>query len=241
MLVGLAVATTGVTRALARLAGPDPLIVEVAGYQFWWDIVYPADGEAPWVRTANEVHLPAGRPVTFRLTTDDVIHSFWIPALGGKLDMIPGRVNELTVIAEEPGVYRGQCAEFCGRQHARMSFDVIVHAPEDFSSWRAARAEEADDPETLIEQRGQEVFSQNGCAACHAVRGVSEGARLGPDLTNVGARATIGAGMWATNVGNLAGWIANAQTLKPGVNMPSYTTLSGPDLRALATYLESLE
>lgn len=234
----LMVASTAVLVASTRPA-PEALVVEVTGHQFWWDIVYDPEGAA--IRDANELVLPAGQPVTLRLKSNDVIHSFWVPSVAGKMDMIPGRVNTLTVRAGEPGRYRGQCAEFCGLSHPRMAFEVVVMEPAAFALWLADLAGEARDaarPELLA---GRDVFVDYGCPACHEVRGVAEGGRLGPDLTRVGGRATLGAGMWRMNQGNLAGWVADVGDMKPGAQMPSYNHLTGPELRAVSAWLASLE
>jgi cytochrome c oxidase subunit II len=187
------------------------------------------------------LRLPVGRPVTLTVTAADVIHSLWIPNLGGKIDMIPGRINRLSFTVERPGIYRGVCAEFCGDQHARMAFDVVALDEAGFARWRAAQAEPARAPTTPFLERGRELFRTGGCGSCHAVRGSEAGGVFGPDLTHVGSRRTIGAGQFPNNVGTLAGWIADTQHIKPGVRMPSYGMLTGEDLRALAGYLESLK
>lgn len=220
---------------------PAALQIEVVGEQYWWRVRYPAEGAQPDFSTANEVVLPVGRPVSFTLTAADVIHSFWIPNLGGKVDMIPGRANRLSFTAERPGIYRGVCAEFCGDQHARMAFDVIALEPAEFDAWRAGQAAQAREPATPFLERGRALFRTGGCGNCHAVRGTDADGQYGPDLTHVGSRRTIGAGQFPNNVGTLAGWIANTQHIKPGVRMPSYGMLSGEDLRAVAGYLESLK
>jgi cytochrome c oxidase subunit 2 len=192
-------------------------------------------------RDANEIILPVNTPVTFRLKSDDVIHSFWVPSISGKMDMIPGRVNELTVTATRTGRFRGQCAEFCGLSHSLMAFEVVVMEVAEFNAFAAGLDGEARDADTLQLAQGRDVFLNEGCTACHAINGVAEGARIGPDLSRIGARASLGAGMWRMNVGNLAGWIADVQDMKPGANMPSYNHLSGLDLRAVSHYLASLK
>jgi len=225
-------------RAIAR-TDPDATVIEVTGHQYWWDVIYDPDGRA--IRDANEIVVPVGEPVTFRLKTADVIHSFWVPSLGGKLDMIPGRTNSFTLTASEAGRFRGQCAEFCGLSHPKMAFEVVAVPPDEFAAFLDRLEGEARDaarPELLD---GKQVFLDAGCAACHQIRGVAEGARIGPDLTRVGGRAALGAGMWRMNKGNLAGWIADVSDMKPGAQMPDYNHLSGPDLRALAAWLESLK
>lgn len=220
-------------------ADENAFVIDVTGHMFWWDVVYDPEGRA--LRDANELVLPAGQSVTLRLRSNDVIHSFWVPSISGKMDMIPGRTNQLTITATEPGLYRGQCAEFCGLSHPRMAFEVRVLAPDDFIAWlddAEGEARDAAQPELL---NGREVFLASGCAACHEIRGVAEGGRLGPDLTRVGARGSLGAGMWRMNQGNMAGWIADVGDMKPGAQMPSYNHLSGPELRTLSAYLVSLK
>jgi cytochrome c oxidase subunit 2 len=220
---------------------PDALQVEVIGEQYWWRVRYPADRGQGEFATANEVVIPVGRPVTFAISAADVIHSFWIPNFGGKVDMIPGRVNRLSFTAERPGIYRGVCAEFCGEQHARMAFDVKVLESEEFVAWRANQANPGREPATPFLERGRTLFRSGGCGNCHAVRGTEANGQYGPDLTHVGSRRSIGAGQFPNNVGTLAGWISNTQHIKPGVRMPSYGMLTGEDLRALAGYLENLK
>lgn len=240
-LVAVVLVLGGSTLALVAMtrAHDDALVIDVTGHQYWWDIVYDPEGLA--IREANELVLPVGRPVTLRLHAEDVIHSFWVPSLSGKMDMIPGRVNTLTVTATETGIFRGQCAEFCGVSHPRMAFEVRVLEGDAFDAWLEDGIGEARDaarPELLD---GREVFAQQGCAACHEIRGVAEGGRLGPDLTRVGGRSSLGAGMWRMNQGTLAGWIANVRDMKPGAKMPNFNHLSGPELRAVSAYLASLE
>lgn len=220
---------------------PDALPIEVVGEQYWWRVRYPEDRGRPAFTTANEIHVPVGRPVTISVTSADVVHAFWIPNLGGKIDMIPGRLNALSFTADRPGIYRGVCTEFCGEQHALMAFDVVVHEPEDFDVWRAAQERPGAEPASDVLRRGKELFQTGGCGNCHAVRGTGFDGQLGPDLTHVGSRRTIGAGVFPNNVGTLAGWISDTQHLKGGARMPSYGSLPGEDLRALAGYLESLQ
>jgi cytochrome c oxidase subunit 2 len=219
---------------------PEQVSVDVTGYVYWWDVAYRRPNGSRGTASANELHIPVGEPVELFLHAADVIHSFWVPSLAGKTDMIPGRVNRMVIQADRPGVYRGQCAEYCGLQHALMAFDVIALPRAEFDAWLAAAAQPAGQPDTPELRRGRDLFVSLGCGACHAVRGLSE-ARLGPDLTQVGARRTLGAGTVSGGVGNIAGWIASAQHLKPGNTMPSYDQLEGPQLRALAAYLESLK
>jgi cytochrome c oxidase subunit II len=219
---------------------PDRLSVDVTGHLYWWDMSYHRADGRPAASSANELRLPVGEPVELFLRANDVIHSFWVPSLAGKTDMIPGRTNRMVIQADRAGVYRGVCAEYCGQQHSLMLFDVIAMPRAEFDAWLGGLAQPGDDPATPLLREGRELFVQFGCGACHAVRGVSE-ARLGPDLTQVGARRTIGAGTLPGGVGNIAGWIASAQHLKPGNAMPSYDQLEGPQLVALAAYMESLK
>ncbi|MFA8386342.1 MAG: cytochrome c oxidase subunit II [Pelagibaca sp.] len=238
-LLALTVVSATTLRAITDGPGSDSPVIEVTGHQYWWDVVHDPDTRA--LRDANEIILPVNTPVTLRLLSNDVIHSFWVPSISGKMDMIPGRINELTVTATEEGRFRGQCAEFCGLSHPLMAFEVVVLSAEDYAAYLDTLEDEARDAVTPQERRGKEVFLTSGCTACHAVRGVSENGRLGPDLSRVGARASLGAGMWRMNLGNLAGWIADVGDMKPGAQMPSYNHLSGPDLRAVSTWLESLK
>ncbi len=217
------------------------LPIEVIGEQYWWRVRYLGEGGRPAFSTANEIVVPVGSPIAVSVTAADVIHSFWIPNFGGKIDMIPGRVNSLNFTAERPGIYRGVCAEFCGDQHARMAFDVVALEPAAFEAWRENQAKPAPEPDLPLLVRGRELFRAGGCGSCHVVRGTEADGRFGPDLTHVGSRRTIGAGQFPNNIGTLAGWIANTQHIKPGVRMPSYGSFTGEDLRALAGYLESLK
>lgn len=219
----------------------EPLRIEVTGEQFWWRVRYPAGDESAAFETANEIRIPTGRPVVLDLISADVIHSFWVPALGGKLDMIPGRTNTLRLQADRPGIYRGQCTEYCGAQHANMAFFVVAEEPAAFAAWRAAATQALRTPELPQLSRGRALFLAVGCGACHTIRGTEARGTLGPDLTGIGARTSLAAGMFPVNAGTLAGWIASSQHLKPGNRMPSFDTLSGADLRAIAAYLESLK
>jgi cytochrome c oxidase subunit 2 len=225
------------TRAPTRA---DQLSVDITGHQFWWEVSYRRPNAPSTITSANELRLPAGEPVELLLRADDVIHSFWVPSLAGKTDMIPGRVNRMVVRADRPGAYRGQCAEYCGAQHALMAFDVVVLPRAEFDAWLVRLAQPARAPPSPELREGRALYDSLGCGSCHAVRGVSTG-RSGPDLTQVGSRRMIGAGAVPGGVGNIAGWIASAQHLKPGNAMPSFDQLAGPQLRALAAYLESLK
>lgn len=215
--------------------------IEVVGERWWWRVNYLDPQGARQLVSANEIRVPAGVPVEFILKSNDVIHSFWVPSLAGKLDMIPGRVNKYQFSASRPGVYRGQCAEYCGAQHALMAFYVVAVEREDYPTWLADQKRPASDPVTELGARGKELFIASGCGACHTVRGTAASGQIGPDLTHIGSRKSIAAGSFPNNVGTLAGWIASAQHLKPGNLMPSFANLRGEELRAIAEYLEGLK
>ncbi|MCU1324908.1 MAG: ctaC [Bryobacterales bacterium] len=221
-------------------ASPNQLSIDVTGSLYWWSMSYRRTSELTEIATANELRLPVGEPVELSLRSNDVIHSFWAPNLAGKTDMIPGRVTRMVIQADRPGIYRGQCAEYCGLQHSLMAFDVIVLPRREFDAWLARLTQPVREPPAPELQQGRDLFVSIGCGECHTVRGVVE-SRRGPDLTQVGARRTIGAGTLPGGVGNIAAWIASAQHLKPGNAMRSYDQLEGPQLRALAYYLESLK
>lgn len=211
------------------------LRVSVTGEQFWWRVRYsPATGSP--VDTANEIRVPVGRTVVFTLAAADVVHSFWIPGLAGKVDMIPGRTNTLVVKATRPGVFRGVCAEFCGLSHARMAFDVVAMEPVAFDRWLVDTAK----PAVVTASGGQELFSDFGCGGCHAVRGSEANGLIGPDLTHFGSRRSFGAGTLPISNEAVAAFIRDPKQLKPGVHMPAFGNMSASDARALASYLEAL-
>lgn len=226
---------------LARATPADALVVSVVGRMWWWEIRYRDPATGAEIATANQLHLPLGRTVHLGLASDDVIHSLWVPQLSGKVDMVPGRVNRLLVQATAAGTYRGQCAEYCGEQHARMALHVVVQAPADFEAWLARQAQAAQEPSDALARRGREAFVEQRCSACHAVRGVAGASRLGPDLTHVGSRLYLGAGVLPNHVGTLAAWISNVQGLKPGARMPSFGHVDAPTLQALSAYLAQLQ
>jgi cytochrome c oxidase subunit II len=230
------VRTAGLEEPPARA----PVVIGITGHLWWWEIRYHDPASGRWIVGANELRLPAGRPVQLGLQSADVIHSFWVPTLGGKMDLVPGRVNRLVITATAPGVHRGVCAEYCGTQHARMALHVVVQAPEQFDRWLAAQAAPASPPADETLERGRRAFLDNGCAGCHAVRGVAEGSALGPDLTHVGSRLHLGAGTLPNDRAALARWIANPHEFKPGARMPSFQHLDGATLDALAGYLAHL-
>jgi cytochrome c oxidase subunit 2 len=237
-LVALTVTLVWTVRVLAETDSPahkPALVIEVTGYQWWWGAAYPGDRFA----TANEIHIPTGQPVLIRLKGADVIHSFWIPSLTGKTDTIPGRTNIAWLQADRPGVYRGQCTEYCGVQHAHMTAYVVAQSPADFAAWRAAQAQPATAPATPDAIAGEQVFASN-CAVCHTVRGTDASGEQGPDLTHLMSRSTLAAGTLPNNPNALIGWIANPQALKPGTHMPA-TYLTPRDLAHVRAYLETLK
>ncbi|HYX66381.1 MAG TPA: cytochrome c oxidase subunit II [Burkholderiales bacterium] len=239
-LVFLIVASFMTDRALARLA-PADLQVDVTGHQWWWELQYNDPAEpAKNFTTANELHIPVGRTVLLRLRADDVIHSFWVPNLAGKKDLIPGRNSTLALRADRVGVYRGQCAEFCGLQHAKMAFLVVAEPPEKYEAWAAAQRKPAAEPADAQQKRGRELFVTGRCGMCHAIQGSAAGGHRAPDLTHLSSRNTIAAGLLPNTVGHLAGWILDPQGIKPGVNMPS-NPMPPDDLYALLAYLGSLK
>jgi cytochrome c oxidase subunit II len=209
--------------------------VDVSGRQWWWEFKYP-DLK---VVTANELHLPAGQMVSFNLHAPDVIHSFWMPQLGGKRDVVPGRVNRITLTPDEPGEFPGQCAEYCGVSHANMRFRIVVHSKPDFEKWVAAQQSPPVQPTEPLAQKGQEIFSQSTCVGCHTIAGVSGGV-LGPNLTHFGSRTSMGANLMANTPENVARWIENPGHMKPGVLMPDLG-VRGEQSKALAAYLLSLK
>ncbi len=216
------------------------LRVEVSGEQWWWRVRYRTEaGEA--VELANEIRLPVGERVAFSLTSPDVIHSFWIPSLGGKVDMIPGRTNQLILEPTQTGTFRGACAEFCGTAHALMNFAVVVMPREAFDQWLAEQAEPAQQPAGELQQAGQQAFFANGCGACHQVRGTEADGTVGPDLTHVGSRLTLAAGTLPADVEAFKRWIGHSSAIKPDVKMPAFGMLPEAQLTAMARYLKGLE
>jgi cytochrome c oxidase subunit 2 len=226
----------------ASIAVPRPLSaeapavrIEVVGHQWWWEIVYLDAGGRRDFATANEIRIPAGRPVELRLASGDVLHSFWVPSLAGKLDLIPGRTHVLRVAAQTPGLYRGQCAEYCGGPHALMGLYVLAETPERFEAWRSGQRE----PAASGPERGRTLFASL-CAACHAVRGTRAAGALGPDLTHVASRLSLAAAALPNDDASRARWIAAGQHVKPGNLMPQFPGLAAEDLAALTAYLAAL-
>ena len=235
ILLVIAIPTIQVIFRTQGTAAPaHALPVTVRGWQWWWEFRYPSLD----VVTANELHLPVGRPIVFALEGPDVIHSFWIPQLGGKRDVVPGRLNHVSLTPERVGEYWGQCAEFCGASHANMGLRVIVEEPAAFERWVAAQKAPPPEPAGPAAE-GKAIYTRSACVGCHTIRGVSGGA-LGPDLTHFGSRALFGAGLWPTNVEHVAAWLKDPPALKPGAKMPNLN-LSDAEARALAVYLIGLK
>jgi cytochrome c oxidase subunit 2 len=227
-------------RALYSPADDRALSIKVTGHQWWWDVEYDAVPASDTVHTANEIHIPVGQLVKLRLTSSDVIHSLWVPNLNGKKDLIPGHEIVLTFQADREGEFRGQCAEYCGYQHAHMAFKVIAEAPEKFYEWMNRQRAPAAEPANEAEARGREVFLKGPCVMCHSIRGTDAGGRVGPELTHLKSRTTIAAATLPNTRGHLAGWVTNSQEIKPGNQMPP-VPLEPEELQALLAYLESLK
>jgi cytochrome c oxidase subunit 2 len=228
------------TRASMAVPGEnDVLRIEVVGEQWWWRVTYPEAG-GPSVATANEIRIPVGRPILFTLQSADVIHSFWVPNLGGKMDMIPGRTTHLRLRADHAGVFRGQCAEYCGGPHALMALEVVAMPPAEFEAWMQGQARPAAEPSSEVTRRGQELFLAAGCGACHAVGGTPATGTVGPDLTHLGSRRSIGVDTVAMTQDNIARFIRDGQHIKPGNLMPPFRIFTPADLDAVAAYLAGL-
>ena len=216
-------------------SGKTQLTIDVSARQWFWSVDYPASG----VRTANEIHIPVGVSVQVRVASPDVIHSLWVPALNRKIDVIPGQVNQVDWRADRPGVFRGQCAEYCGVEHARMALYVVAESPAQFAAWLRDQARPAPQPSTAFLERGQQIFLGSACEYCHTIAGTNASGTIGPDLTHIASRLSIGAGTLPNNEGDLAGWILDPQHFKPDNKMPA-TALTGAELQPLLAYLESL-
>lgn len=219
------------------------LVIEVSGVQWWWEVRYRDSATGHEIRSANEIRVPVGRPVMLGLTTADVIHSFWVPALGGKVDMVPGRVQHLRIQVTKPGVHRGVCAEFCGDQHAKMALHVVAVEPSEFDRWLATQAQPASVPSGPAAQRGQRLFTELRCNACHTVRGIAEAQAIqaAPDLTHVASRLYIGAGELPVQADSFGRWVADIQHIKPGARMPGFDHLDQEALAALSAFLDGLK
>lgn len=240
ILVVVFVASVLTGRAIQSMAAEKALTIEVIGHQWWWEVRYKDPEPSRRFETANELHIPAGEPVRIELRSQDVVHSFWVPNLSGKTDLIPGRTNTLWVKGEDPGVYRGQCAQFCGLQHANMAFTVVVHEPEEYRQWVARQLSPAPAPVLPAERAGELVFASRGCVLCHTIRGTPAKGDVGPDLTHLASRLTLASGILPNTVGHLGGWISNPQVIKPGNRMPR-VPLDSEELQALLAYLQTLQ
>ncbi len=212
--------------------------VRVTAKQWWWRFQYRTP--AGLVETANELRLPVNERIEVELVSPDVIHSFWVPSLAGKMDMIPGRLTRLAIEPTQTGTFRGACAEYCGASHALMAFSVIVMEPRAFREWLDGQARPAVSPADPLAARGETGFIANGCSACHTIRGTTAAGRIGPDLTHVATRSRIAAGTLPNQTGALVRWIAQTDQIKPGVRMPAFHTLDADELLAIAAYLGSL-
>ena len=239
VLLVVSVWTMMTINAVATPPNQPGLTIEVHGRQWWWEALYVSDQPSKMFRTADDIHIPVGIPVQLNLIGDDVIHSFWVPALSGKMDTVPGQTNTLWIEADKPGVYRGQCTEYCGQQHAHMGFTVTADPPEAFQAWWAHQLEPAPEPANSQVAQGQAVFVTR-CGACHAVRGSAAGGRVGPDLSHLKQRASLAAATLPNNSAQLSAWIADPQHIKPGSYMPRLD-ISGPDLASIRSYLDTLK
>ena len=239
ILIGLLVASVWTGRLLAALQASSAVTVGITGHQWWWEIQYEDAVPSRRVVTANELHIPVNRPVVFKVTSRDVIHSFWIPNLQGKRDLIPGYTTAIWLQADRPGVFRGQCAEFCGMQHAHMALDVVAESETDFEQWLEGMRQSAPPPSDPSTQRGRDVFMQARCSGCHTIRGTDAAGQVAPDLTHLATRSTLGAGTLPNTPDTLSAWIQDPQHVKPGNQMPA-NVLAPDDLHALVAYLETL-
>jgi cytochrome c oxidase subunit 2 len=218
----------------------NPVSITVTGHQWWWEFRYEDKLPVNLFTTANEIHIPTGRPVRLFLQSADVIHSFWVPNLAGKKDLIPNHSTEIWLQADKPGTYYGQCAEYCGYEHALMRMVVVADEPAQFDAWLFAQRQVPPPPTAPLLKHGQQVFLSSQCVMCHTITGTPAGGRVGPDLTHVGSRSTLAAGALPNMPGHLAGWIIDPQRIKPGVKMPQ-NNLNPQDLRAVLEYLDSLK
>jgi cytochrome c oxidase subunit 2 len=239
-LVALAIASFFADRSMARAAANEKLSVTLTGNQWWWDIAYNSADVSKTLRTANELHLPVGVPTRIILNSNDVIHSFWVPSLAGKQDLIPGRETDITVVPKVTGMFRGQCAEFCGTQHAHMSLVVVVESYRDFLNWWHHQLEPAPMPTTPLAMAGYKYVVSGPCSACHNIAGTPAGGRVAPDLTHLASRRSLAAGTLPMSTGNLYGWVEDPQSVKPGVKMPTIG-LEPDQLHAVVAYLETLK
>lgn len=239
-LVALSIASFVADRSMARAATGEKLSITLTGKQWWWDVQYNSADPSKTLRSANELHLPVGVPTRIILRSNDVIHSLWVPSLAGKQDLIPGREIDITIVPKKVGIYRGQCAEFCGVQHAHMALVVQVEPYEDFVKWWEGQLRPASPPATPLAQAGYEYVTRRECSSCHNISGTPASGRLGPDLTHLASRRSLAAGTLPMNKGNLYGWVADPQSIKPGNHMPT-VGLEPSELHAVVAYLETLK
>jgi cytochrome c oxidase subunit II len=238
-LVALTAASVLAGRGLLSPTGPGAVTIDVIGHQWWWEFQYHDVSANERVNAPNELHLPVGVPVVLKAMSRDVIHSFWVPNLHGKRDLVPGFVSHMVVQADREGTYRGQCAEFCGHQHAHMAFLVIVEPMDAFTQWLQQQRQGARQPADDAAKRGHDLFMTGPCVMCHTVRGTAAGSRIGPDLTHVASRQTIAAGTLPNTRDHLTQWVSNSQSVKPGNRMPP-VPFSPDDLQAVVAYLQGL-
>jgi cytochrome c oxidase subunit 2 len=224
----------------ALSSDPNALIIKLTGHQWWWEVQYDDPHPTNVLTTANEIHVPTGRTIKIDLRSLDVIHSFWVPNMHGKKDLIPGHPTSTWLRADREGTFRGQCAEFCGYQHAHMRLEFVAESPEKFEAWIAAQRQTAPEPASELQTRGRELFLQNQCITCHTIQGTNARATVGPDLTHIGSRKLLAAGALPNTPKDLADWISNPQNFKPGARMPA-NQFAAEDLNALVDYLESLK
>ena len=241
ILFGLLIASVATGKAISELGNKkNGMVIEVIGNQWWWYVRYLNDDASQIVVTANEIHIPVGRPVRIRGTSNDVIHSFWVPNLHGKRDLIPSRITDEWIQADQPGRYRGQCSEFCGMQHAHMAMWVIAESPDQFEAWRQRQLQPAIEPSTPTTRVGRMVFEKYACVYCHTIRVTIASGQVAPDLTHLASRFTIAAGTLPNTKGNLGGWIVDPQNVKPGNHMATMN-INPDELEPLLEYLESLQ
>jgi cytochrome c oxidase subunit 2 len=241
ILIGFVFVDLSTARSLSTVGGTAPLRIDVVGHQWWWEVKYP-DPNDPQndIETANEIHVPVGRAVLIKMKSADVIHSFWAPNLDGKKDLIPGHETVTWFRADTVGVYRGQCAEFCGYEHAKMAFYVVAEPRIEFERWLAQQRREASTPSDSLAREGERVFLSGSCAMCHSIAGTGAGSNNGPDLTHLASRRTIAAGTLPNTAPNLESWILAPQMIKPGTKMPA-NQIDPRSLRALVAYLQQLK
>ncbi|TPI26608.1 cytochrome c oxidase subunit II [Mesorhizobium sp. B3-2-1] len=240
IVVGLTLLSFFANRTLAAIGSDAALTIRITGHQWWWEVRYEDATPSRILTTANEIHVPVGEPVRLLLTSTDVIHSFWVPSLSGKLDLIPGHVNVLDIRADKAGVYRGQCAEFCGAQHANMGTFIIAEPRAKFDAWWNDQLQPSGPPASDEAKAGEDLFLRRPCVMCHRIGGTPAGGTVAPDLTHIASRRTLAAGTLTMSRGNLAAWIADPQGVKPGSHMP-VVELNGDELNAIVAYLEGLK